>query len=194
MAENGGFLLNGVVLEDSTNKHMRAVGPVQPEDAHWLRRAMQLADRAADEGEVPVGALVVRDGKLIGEGWNQPIARADPSAHAEMLAIRAAAQALDNYRLAGCTLYVTLEPCVMCAGAILHARVDRVVFGAFDPRAGAVCSCYDLIARPQLNHQPDWTGGLMGSECSSQLMRFFEQRREMAVQRESDRKGIDGSS
>jgi len=185
-------MTDGLVLEDSTNNGMRTVGPLLPTDAKWMRRAMQLAGRAADQGEVPVGGLIVQGDTVIGEGWNQPIAHADPSAHAEMLAIRAAAQALGNYRLADCTLYVTLEPCVMCAGVILHARVDRVVFGAFDPRAGAVCSCYDLIARPQLNHQPDWTGGVLGAECSAQLMRFFDQRREIARQRGIDHERIDG--
>src|SRR5581483_11324122 len=135
----------------------------QPEgaeaDRHWMRRALELAQHAARQGEVPVGAVLVKDGAALGEGWNQPIVAHDPGAHAEMVALRAAAQRLGNYRLPGTTLYVTLEPCVMWAGAILHARVERLVFGARDPKAGAVESVYDVIAQPRLNHVVEWTGG-----------------------------------
>src|SRR5437763_11804046 len=115
-------------------------------DERFMRHALALARRAADDGEVPVGAVVVKDDEVIGEGWNHPIKAHDPSAHAEMIALRAAAQRIGNYRLTGTTLYVTLEPCVMCAGAIVHARVQRLVFGATDPKAGAVASVYDVIA------------------------------------------------
>jgi tRNA(adenine34) deaminase len=147
------------------------------EDERWMRHALVLAARARDAGEVPVGAVVVRDGGLVGEGWNQPIGTHDPSAHAEMLALRTAAQALGNYRLTGTTLYVTLEPCVMCAGAIVHARVQRLVFGATDPKAGAVRSVYDVIAAPRLNHRVEWCGGVLEDECGALLREFFRARR-----------------
>lgn len=142
-----------------------------------MRQALQLAGRGAIEGEVPVGALIVKDGEVIGEGWNQPIGTHDPSAHAEMLAMRAAAQRLGNYRLPGSTLYVTLEPCVMCAGAIIHARVERLVFGAWDPKAGAVSSVYDVISNPRLNHRLEWTGGVLEEDCGGLLRKFFKARR-----------------
>lgn len=146
-------------------------------DLPWMRRALELAERAAAEGEVPVGAVVVQDGRCVGEGWNRPIATHDPSAHAEMMALRAAGQALGNYRLPGTTLYVTLEPCVMCAGLILHARVSRLVFAAHDPKAGGVHSVYDLIAAPKLNHRLDWRGGVLEAEAAEQLRAFFRARR-----------------
>ncbi|MDB5977494.1 MAG: tadA [Nevskia sp.] len=142
-----------------------------------MRRALDLARQAAGQGEVPVGALLVLDGEPIGEGWNKPISQHDPSAHAEMLAMRDAAQRLGNYRLTGTTLYVTLEPCVMCAGAIVHARVSRLVFGARDPKAGAVDSVYDVIARPRLNHVVAWSGGVLEEECGAVLREFFRSRR-----------------
>ena len=146
-------------------------------DERWMRQALKLARRAAELGEVPVGALLVRGDEVIAEGWNRPIASHDPSAHAEMVAMREAAAALKNYRLGGLTLYVTLEPCVMCAGAIVHARIDRLVFGATDPKAGAVNSVYDVIANPRLNHRPDWTGGVLAAECGALLQEFFRARR-----------------
>jgi tRNA(adenine34) deaminase len=146
-------------------------------DDQWMRHALTLAQRAAAEGEVPVGAVLVRDGAVIGEGWNRPIGLHDPSAHAEMLAMREAAARIGNYRLTGTTLYVTLEPCVMCAGAIVHARVDRLVFGARDPKAGAVDSVYDVIARPRLNHVVQWQGGVLEEECGALLRDFFRARR-----------------
>lgn len=126
---------------------------------------------------MPVGAVIVSEGAVIAEGWNRPIALHDPSAHAEMMALRAAAQAQQNYRLKDATLYVTLEPCVMCAGAIIHARVKRLVFGAFDPKAGAVSSVYDVIAQPRLNHKLEWTGGVLETECADILRSFFKARR-----------------
>ena len=146
-------------------------------DQRWMRHALELARRAQAEGEVPVGAVLVHNGKIIGEGWNQPIALHDPSAHAEMLALRAAAKKAANYRLADCTLYVTLEPCVMCAGAITHARVARLVYGATDSKAGAVHSVYDVIANPQLNHRVEWTGDVLAEECGNLLRDFFRARR-----------------
>ena len=142
-----------------------------------MRHALKLARRAQDLGEVPVGALLVQGEDIVAEGWNRPIASHDTSAHAEMVAMREAAAALRNYRLGGLTLYVTLEPCVMCAGAIIHARIARLVFGASDPKAGAVNSVYDLIANPKLNHKPEWTGGVLADECGALLQEFFRARR-----------------
>ncbi|MBX6421767.1 MAG: tRNA adenosine(34) deaminase TadA [Nevskia sp.] len=148
------------------------------EDARWMRHALALARRAADAGEVPVGAVLVgADGVLLGEGWNRPIAAHDPSAHAELIAVRAAAARVGNYRLPDTTLYVTLEPCVMCAGMLIHARVARLVFGAWDPKAGAVQSVYDVIAAPRLNHALAWTGGVLEAECGALLREFFRARR-----------------
>ncbi len=132
---------------------------------------------AAAAGEVPVGAVLVRDGEIVGEGRNRPIEDHDPTAHAEIVALRAAARATANYRLGNTTLYVTLEPCAMCAGAILHSRVSRLVFGARDPRAGAVDSVYDLIARPRLNHVTHWNEGVMAEESAALLKEFFRLRR-----------------
>lgn len=157
---------------------IKALPATRPEeDERWMRHALELARRAQAEGEVPVGAVVVHDGKIVGEGWNRPIALHDPSAHAEMLALRAAAAKLRNYRLADCTLYVTLEPCVMCAGALTHARITRLVYGAADPKAGAVQSIYDVIANPRLNHRIDWQGGVLADECGTLLRDFFRARR-----------------
>ena len=143
-----------------------------------MRRALKLAQRAAEAGEVPVGAVLVLDGKIIGEGWNQPIGSHDPSAHAEIVALRAAAGAQRNYRLPGTTLYVTLEPCPMCAGAIVHARVDRVVFAAVDPRSGAAGSTFDLLPSDErFNHCTGVEGGVMADESASMLRGFFRARR-----------------
>lgn len=142
-----------------------------------MRRALQLALRAEAEGEVPVGALVVRDDQLLGEGWNQPVALRDPTAHAEILAMRNAAQSVGDYRLAGTTLYVTLEPCPMCAAAVAHARIARLVFGAWDPRQGAAGSAFNLVSAPEMNHRVDAFGGVLSEECGAQLKRFFAARR-----------------
>lgn len=143
----------------------------------WMGRALAMARRAAIEGEVPVGAVVVFDGEVIGEGWNRPIAAHDPTAHAEIVALRAAADRIGNYRLCGCALYVTVEPCVMCAGAILHARIARVVFGAYDPRAGASGSVFDVLETDRLNHRVEVLGGVRAAECGVVLTNFFEARR-----------------
>jgi tRNA(adenine34) deaminase len=151
--------------------------PATEDDDRWMGEALALAHRAIEVGEVPVGAVVVLGGRRIAGRHNEPIRLHDPAAHAEVLALRDAAQQLQNYRVVGATLYVTLEPCVMCAGLITHARLSRVVFGAADPKAGAVRSVYDVIARPQLNHAVTWTGGVMEAECSSLLRDFFRQRR-----------------
>jgi tRNA(adenine34) deaminase len=147
-------------------------------DARWMSEALKLAHAAQARGEVPVGAVVVKDGAIIGHGGNAPIAAADPTAHAEIAALRDAGRRLGNYRLPGCDLYVTIEPCVMCAGAILHARIRRVVFGARDPKTGACGSVVDLFAEPRLNHHAAVTGGVLAEECGSLLSGFFGARRQ----------------
>ncbi len=146
-------------------------------DVKFMLRALELARHAEEAGEVPVGALVVRGDEILGEGWNQPIVARDPSAHAEIVALRAAAQRCGNYRLPGATLYVTLEPCSMCAGAIVQARVARVVYGAADPKAGAAGSVFDLLRSGQLNHRAEVSGGVLGEECGERLRRFFQAKR-----------------
>ena len=156
---------------------MADVLTLESPDRYWMRRALRLAEQAGREGEVPVGALLVRHGQLIAEGWNRPIINSDPSAHAEMQALRAAGQALSNYRLIDTTLYVTLEPCTMCAGAIIHARVARVVFGAYDPKGGAAGSRFSVLNSGQYNHQAELLGGVLEQECSMLLTGFFRQRR-----------------
>ena len=146
-------------------------------DRFWMAQALELADYAAAQGEVPVGAVVVRDGQRIGCGWNRVIALNDPSAHAEVMALRQAGQVTGNYRLGGATLYVTLEPCPMCAGALVHARVDRVVFAAADPRAGACGSLFNLCRSPLLNHRLAVTAGVLEEAARQRLQNFFRARR-----------------
>lgn len=146
-------------------------------DTDWMRRALVLAQRAAEEGEVPVGALVVVDNEIVGEGWNRPIASSDPTAHAEIGALRAGAAAIRNYRLSKATLYATLEPCAMCMGAVLNARVARVVFGAWDAKAGACGSVIDLPREPRLGQSVDVFGGVCSEEAAALLRQFFESRR-----------------
>jgi tRNA(adenine34) deaminase len=146
-------------------------------DTAFMQIALQLARQAAAAGEVPVGAVVVHDGVVIGRGYNQPIGQADPSSHAEIMAMRDAGQALGNYRLADCDLYVTLEPCVMCAGAIMHARIRRVIYGARDPKTGACGSVVDLFAEPRLNHHATVTSAVMADQAVALLQDFFAQRR-----------------
>ena len=142
-----------------------------------MRRALVLADRAADEAEVPVGAVLVRNDRLLGEGWNQVISGQDPTAHAEINALRDAARAVGNYRLPGATLYVTLEPCTMCAGAMVHARIGHLVFAAREPRAGVICSQCSLLDSPWFNHRVRWEGGILAEESSNRLQAFFQERR-----------------
>jgi len=142
-----------------------------------MRRAIQLAQKAADEDEVPVGAIIVKENQLIAEGWNQPIQSHDPSAHAEIMAIRNAGQVLNNYRLIDTTLYVTLEPCSMCVGAMIHARVGHLVFGVADLKTGATGSAIDLIHSPVHNHKVDVTSGVLEEECKLLLQNFFKQKR-----------------
>jgi tRNA(adenine34) deaminase len=145
--------------------------------ARWMREALGLARLAQDRGEVPVGAIVVRDGVIVGRGGNAPVAANDPTAHAEIAALRDAGCALGNYRLPGCDLYVTLEPCAMCAGAIMHARVRRLVFGAPDPKSGACGSVVDLFAEQRLNHHASVVSGVLAEECGALLSAFFAVRR-----------------
>ena len=152
------------------------MGATQVDEA-WMAEALALAAGAAERGEVPVGAVVVKDGAIVGRGGNGPIAASDPTAHAEIAALREAGRVLGNYRLSGCDLYVTIEPCAMCAGAIMHARIARVVFGAPDPKTGACGSVIDLFAEPRLNHHTRVTAGVRGGECGQLLSRFFGARR-----------------
>ena len=147
------------------------------DDEFFMREALALAQQAWDMGEVPVGAVVVHEGKIIGRGANAPISRHDPSAHAEMLALRDAAQYLSNYRLPQVSLYVTLEPCTMCAGVIMHARVSRLVFGASDAKTGAAGSVLNLFDEPRLNHHTGMQGGVLAAECGAMLSAFFAERR-----------------
>lgn len=149
----------------------------QEQHEYWMSRALALADRAGAAGEVPVGALVVRDGEVLGEGWNQVIATQDPSAHAEIVALRGAAAAAGNYRLPGATLYVTLEPCTMCAGAVVHARIGLLVFGAREPKAGVVCSNGGLLDAAHLNHRVHWRGDVLADASAARLQAFFQARR-----------------
>jgi tRNA(adenine34) deaminase len=146
-------------------------------DEDFMREALRLAEQAAQAGEVPVGAVVVKDGEIIGRGSNAPISRHDPSAHAEIAALRDAAQRLGNYRLVGCELFVTLEPCVMCVGAMFHARIARVVYGATDPKTGAAGSVLDLFEESRLNHHARIEGGVLAAECGKVLSDFFAARR-----------------
>ena len=146
-------------------------------DQQYMRMAIEQAQLAAQSGEVPVGAILVKNGEVIAKAFNRPIANHDPSAHAEMLAMREAALAEENYRIPGSTLYVTLEPCAMCSGAMLHARIERVVYGAPDPKTGAAGSVLDLFASKQINHQTSVEGGIMGEECGQMLRDFFKGRR-----------------
>ena len=146
-------------------------------DEQWMRRALTLAEQAARHEEVPVGAVLVRGDELLGEGWNQVISAADPTAHAEIVALRAAAAQAGNYRLPGTTLYVTLEPCTMCAGAMVHARVERLVFAAREPRAGAICSNCETLDAAYYNHRVQWEEGPLADESAALLQSFFRARR-----------------
>ena len=146
-------------------------------DSIFMARALELAREAERAGEVPVGAVIVKDDAIVGEGWNRPISTHDPTAHAEILALRAAAKALGGWRVGDSVLYVTLEPCAMCAGAIVLARVPRVVFGAVDPKAGAAGSVFDILAEPRLNHRPEVESGVLADESAALLSEFFAARR-----------------
>lgn len=147
-------------------------------DEYWMRYALQLAQRAREQGEVPVGAVLVQGDKVIGEGWNRPIGQSDPTAHAEIMALRQGGKVLDNYRLLDTTLYVTLEPCVMCAGAMVHSRITRLVYGAKDIKTGAAGSLLDVLGHPGMNHQIEIACGVLAEECAGMLSDFFRMRRE----------------
>ena len=147
------------------------------DDHTFMKRALDLARQAEAAGEVPVGAVIVKDGVIVAEGWNHPIGAHDPTAHAEIVALRAAGAALGTYRLTGTTLYVTLEPCAMCASAMVHARVQRLVYAATDPRAGAAGSVFNIVQHPSLNHRIECTGGVLADECGALLRSFFVARR-----------------
>jgi tRNA(adenine34) deaminase len=143
----------------------------------WMQAALELAGEAAQHDEVPVGAVVVRENQIIGRGFNQPVSGHDPTAHAEIMALRDAAQTLGNYRLPGCTLVVTVEPCTMCAGALVHARIEQLIFGAREPRAGAVCSSSRVLDNPGLNHKVTVIEGVLEKECKALMSAFFQERR-----------------
>lgn len=147
------------------------------DDEYWMRYAMTLATRAQENNEVPVGAVLVHNGEMIAEGWNHPIGDHDPTAHAEMMALRRGGKALENYRLLETTLYVTLEPCTMCAGAMIHSRISRLVYGARDAKTGAAGSLLDILQHPGMNHRITVEGGVLAEECAHQLSEFFRQRR-----------------
>lgn len=147
-------------------------------DAYWMKQALALAQKAWEQGEVPVGAILVLDDEVIGQGWNRPITRHDPTAHAEIMALQQGGQIVQNYRLLNAALYVTLEPCVMCAGAMVHSRIKRLVYGASDLKTGAAGSLLDVLRHPGMNHHIEITAGVMANECSEMLSQFFQQRRE----------------
>lgn len=152
---------------------------------YWMRHALTLAKRARDEREVPVGAVLVHNNRVIGEGWNRPIGRHDPTAHAEIMALRQGGLVMQNYRLIDATLYVTLEPCVMCAGAMIHSRIGRVVFGAHDAKTGAAGSLMDVLHHPGMNHRVEITEGILADECAALLSDFFRMRRQKLKRRKS---------
>ncbi len=147
-------------------------------DELWIEEALRIAQRALDAGEVPVGAIVVRAGKIVGRGWNRNLTDVDPTAHAEILALREAGARVGNHRLGECELFATIEPCAMCAGAMVHARLRRLVYGADDPKAGAVQSVVQVLNHPQLNHQMEVSRGVLATRCAELLQSFFRQRRE----------------
>jgi len=174
------LVVSAPVLSPGEGRCLTGIGATlsNAHDIHWMQHAIALARCAEADGEVPVGAVVVRDGQVLGEGWNRPITNHDPTAHAEIVALRAAARHLGNYRLPGSTLYVTLEPCLMCTGAMVHARVDRLVFGAYDPKRGAAGSQFNAFTVPGLNHHVAVTGGVLSEACGVLLQDFFRQRRD----------------
>lgn len=155
-------------------------------DSLFMMRALELAQFAADDGEVPVGAVIVHDGEIVGEGYNQPISSCDPTAHAEIVAMRQACVSLNNYRLTGCKLYVTIEPCTMCVGAMVHARIKRVVFGALEPRAGALQSQLQLMEHGPYNHSIVWDGEVLAEQCGAMMADFFRQKRGLKSKKIAD--------
>ncbi len=166
-----------MIKQELKNRENVKLMTVQHRDDYWIAQALQLAKQAELQGEVPVAAILTRQDQQVAEGYNQPITHNDPTAHAEIVALRQGAKALNNYRLLDTTLYVTLEPCAMCVGAMLHARIKRLVFGASDSRVGAVTSVFHLLDEPSLNHRIEWCGGVMAAECGDLLKQFFRKRR-----------------
>ena len=162
----------------SWNLEATPASPALPSDELWMHEALASAQRALEIGEVPVGAVVVLDGKLISRGWNRNLADHDPTAHAEVVALRSAGAVLGNHRLGGCELFATIEPCAMCAGALVHARIRRLVYGADDPKAGAICSGLNLLEHPQLNHRVEVRGGVLAGRCAEIVQSFFRERRD----------------
>lgn len=163
------------------------------DDTHWMTYALQLAAQGEAIGEVPVGAVIVQNGKIIGEGFNQPISSHDPTAHAEVIALRQAAMQVQNYRLIGSTIYVTLEPCTMCVGALVHARIARLVFGTTETKAGAVVSKSRLLDNDYFNHKVDYVSGLMAQQCQHQLSHFFAKRREQKRREKQEQRELDSA-
>ncbi|WP_421869908.1 tRNA adenosine(34) deaminase TadA [Motiliproteus sp.] len=181
-------------MTEGSKSGSAAVTEQLAEDQRWMERAMQLAQHGTEQGEVPVGAVVVLDGEVIGEGWNQPISSQDPSAHAEVVAIRQAAKQLQNYRLPGATLYVTLEPCTMCTGALIHSRISRLVYGTTEPKAGVVTSQAQLLESSWLNWRVEVTGGVLAERCSIQLSDFFAHRRALKKQQKQQQQSFSDDS
>jgi len=165
-----------------------ALSDLELNHEYWMRHALQLAKRAWEEGEVPVGAVLVHNNQVIGEGWNRPIGRHDPTAHAEIMALRQGGLVLQNYRLLDTTLYVTLEPCVMCSGAMIHSRIGTVVYGARDEKTGAAGSLLDVLRHPGMNHQVNVMGGVLAPACSEMLSEFFRMRRQQKKQQKVESK------
>lgn len=163
-----------------------ALSDLELNHEYWMRHALQLAQRAWDEGEVPVGAVLVHNNQVIGEGWNRPIGRHDPTAHAEIMALRQGGMVLQNYRLLDTTLYVTLEPCVMCSGAMIHSRIGTVVYGARDEKTGAAGSLLDVLRHPGMNHQVKVMGGVLAPACSEMLSDFFRMRRQQKKRQKAE--------
>jgi tRNA(adenine34) deaminase len=159
--------------------HMQLTTPMATADELWMEEALSAAHRALESGEVPVGAVVVRDGRIVGRGWNANITTSDPTAHAEIMALREAGANVGNHRLGDCDLFATIEPCVMCAGALVHARIRRLVYGADDPKAGAVHSVMQVLNHPQLNHRVEAVSGVLAGRCAELLQEFFRQRRSL---------------
>lgn len=176
MSNENNQLLGSEMVQQQADS-IDAISMVSEQDIKFMKHALSLADKAELIGEVPVGACIVVDGEIVGEGYNEPITTYDPSAHAELRAVQQAARQVQNYRLVDATLYVTLEPCSMCAGMLVHARVKRVVFGAWDAKTGAAGSVMNLLQHPALNHQAEIVSGVLADECADKLSRFFQKRR-----------------
>jgi len=176
MSNENNQLLGSEMVQQQADS-IDAISMVSEQDIKFMKHALSLADKAELIGEVPVGACIVVDGEIVGEGYNEPITTHDPSAHAELRAVQQAARQVQNYRLVDATLYVTLEPCSMCAGMLVHARVKRVVFGAWDAKTGAAGSVMNLLQHPALNHQAEIVSGVLADECADKLSRFFQKRR-----------------